>query len=211
MRSMIPVIVAVLATAPLAAQQGDRGVFEIQRGEMPLGREEFSVQPGGGGGAGGSTIASLVRYPATRPMVQIQAVLERNAGGAVTALQLDTRRISGVSRVYGAAVQGNLTVRQTTPEAESVREYPRATGIVILDDSVFAFYRVVAEQSTEAGARLPVLFPRSGRRGQVTATRTSPTTVEMSGLVVGTLTLDPAGNLQRILLADGLSALRQAR
>lgn len=211
MRSMIPVLAVALVAAPLSAQQGDRGVFEIQRGEMPLGREEFSVQPGGGGGAGGSTIASLARYPATRPTIQIQTVVERDANGAVTALQLDTRRVSGVSRVYGAAVRGNLTVRQSTPEAESVREYPRAAGIVVLDESVFALYRVVAEQATPAGARLPVLFPRSGKRGQLTATRTTPTTVEMSGVIEGTLTLDTAGNLERVMLADGTSALRQPR
>jgi len=211
MRSLLPLLATALATAPLAAQQADRGVFEIQRGEMPLGREEFSAQPGGAGGAGGSTIASLARYPATRPTVQIQTVLERNANGEVTALQLDTRRISGVSRVYGAVVQGNLTVRQTTPEAESVREYPRAGGIVVLDESVFALYRVVAERATPEGARLQVLFPRSGKRGQLTATRATETTVEMSGLVSGTLTLDAAGNLERVVLADGTSALRHSR
>ena len=98
------------------------------------------------------------------------------------ALQFDTRQASGLSKVYGAALQDNLTIRQTTPAAESVREYPRATGIVILDDSVFALYQVVAEKSTPAGARLPVLFPRTGRRGQLTATRSAPTTVELSGM-----------------------------
>jgi hypothetical protein len=199
-----------LGSAPIAAQQSDRGVFDIQRGETALGREEFSVQPGGDGAAG-STIAALARYPAARPIVQIQAMLERNAGGAVVALQLDTRQPGGTSRVYGAAIKDNLTIRQTTPAAESVREYPRTAGIVVLDDSVFALYRVVAEKATPGGARLPVLFPRTGRRGQVTAMRTTPTTIELTGIVTGTLTVDAAGRLLRVVLSDGVSAIRQAR
>ena len=108
-------------------------------------------------------------------------------------LQIDTRQASGVSRVYGAALKDNLTIRQTTSAAESVREYPRAAGIVILDDSVFALYQAVARRATPAGARLPVLFPRSGRRGQVTATQSDPTTIELSGAVSGTLTVDAVG------------------
>ena len=193
----------------LAAQEVDRGVFSIQRGETPLGREEFSVQPTAG--SQGSTLASLARYPGAGPKVQIQAMLERNPAGAVVALQLDTRAPGGVTRVYGAALKDNLTIRQTTPSAESSREYPRATGIVILDDSLFAFYQVVAERATKAGARLPVLFARSGRRGQLTATLSTPTSIEMTGVVSGTLTVDGAGRLQRVVLADGVSAIRQSR
>jgi hypothetical protein len=211
MRASLTLLVASLCTAPLTAQQGDRGVFDIQRGETALGREEFSVQAGAAGSPSGTTIASLARYPGTRPAVQIQAMLERTADGAVMALQFDTRQASGLSKVYGAALQDNLTIRQTTPAAESVREYPRAAGIVILDDSVFALYQVVVEKSTPAGARLPVLFPRTGRRGQLTATRSAPTTVELSGMVTGTLTVDAGGRLMRVLLSDGVSAIRQAR
>lgn len=211
MRTSLTLLLASLCATPLAAQGGDRGVFDIQRGETALGREEFSVQAGAAGGASGSTIASLARYPGNRPTVQVQAVLERNATGAVTALQFDTRRASGLSKVYGAALKDNLTIRQTTPAAESVREYPRATGIVILDDSVFALYQVVVEKSTPAGARLPVLFPRTGRRGQLTATRSAPTTVEFTGIVAGTLTVDAGGRLMQVLLSDGVSAIRQER
>lgn len=196
---------------PLSAQQGDRGVFTIQRGETPLGREEFTFQPSAEGGSGGGVLASLARYPASAPTVQIQAMLEQNAMGAVVALQIDTRQPSGVSRVYGAALKDNLTIRQTTSAAESVREYPRAAGIVILDDSLFAFYQVVAQRATQAGARLPVLFPRSGRRGQLTATLANPTTIDLSGVVSGTLTVDASGRLMRVVLSDGVSAIRQSR
>ncbi len=211
MRASLTLLALSLGAGPLGAQQTDRGVFDIQRGDKALGREEFSVEPGAGGGSSGSTIASLARYPATRPGVQIQAMLERNADGSVVALQMDTRQASGLSRVVGAALQDNLTVRQTTPAAESVREYPRAAGIVILDDSVFALYRVVVEKATPAGARMQVLFPRSGRRGQLTGTRSTPTTIELSGVVSGTLTVDATGRLMQVLLSDGVSAIRQAR
>jgi hypothetical protein len=196
---------------PLAAQQADRGVFTIQRGETPMGREEFTFQPSADGGTGGGVLASVARYPAAAPTVQIQAMLEQNEAGAVVALQIDTRQPTGVSRVYGAALKDNLTIRQTTSAAESVREYPRAAGIVILDDSLFAFYEIVAHRATQAGARLPVLFPRTGRRGQLTATLANPTTIDLSGVVTGTLTVDGSGRLMRVVLSDGTSAVRQSR
>ena len=211
MRATTLVLSLSLCGLPLAAQQGDRGVFAIQRGGTPLGREEFTFAPGEAGAAGGGILASLARYPATAPTVQIQAMVEESSTGALMTLQIDTRQASGVSRVYGAALKDNLTIRQTTSAAESVREYPRAAGIVILDDSVFALYQAVARRATQAGARLPVLFPRSGRRGQLTATQSDPTTVELTGAVSGTLTVDASGRLMRVVLADGLSAIRQSK
>lgn len=203
------VLVLLAVSSPLSAQETNRGVFSIQRGEVALGREEFSVQPTTG--RPGTTLASLARYPGAGPRVQIQGVLERNPEGGLVSLQLDTRAPEGLTRVYGAALKDNLTIRQTTPTAESSREYPRATGIVILDDSLFALYQAVAERATAAGARLPVLFARSGRRGQLTATLSTPTSIELTGVVTGTLTVDSAGRLQRVVLADGVSAIRQSR
>ncbi len=138
-------------------------------------------------------------------------MLEHGAGGVVVALQIDTRHASGVNRVLGAALKDNLTIRQSTSAAESVREYPRAAGIVILDDSLFAPYRVVAQRATATGARMQVLFPRSGRRGQLTATRSDPATVDLQGVVTGTLTLDASGRLMRVVLSDGVSAIRQSK
>ena len=211
MRASTLALTLSLCALPLAAQQGDRGVFAIQRGDAPLGREEFTFEPAATGAASGGVLASLARYPATAPTVQIQAMVEESSAGAVIALQIDTRQKSGVSRVYGAALQDNLTIRQTTSAAESVREYPRAAGIVILDDSVFALYQTVARRATSAGARLPVLFPRSGRRGQITATQSSPTTIDVTGAVSGTLTVDPTGRLMRVVLDDGISAIRQSK
>lgn len=201
-----------LLASPAAGQAaGDRGVFTIQRGEGPTAREEFSFQEGASGSSTGSTLAALARYPATAPTVQIQAMLEQSASGAVVALQMDTRQPGGLNRVYGAALKDNLTIRQSTPAAESVREYPRASGIVILDDSVFAFYQIVAARATSAGARLPVLFPRTGRRGQVTATLSNPTTIDLTGVVTGSLTTDGSGRLMSVVLSDGVSAIRQSK
>lgn len=201
---------ALCSVSTLAAQQADRGVFTIQRGETSMGREEFTYQPSSDGDGGG-VLASLARYPAAGPVVQIQAMLEQGPGGVVVALQIDTRQPSGVNRVLGAALKDNLTIRQSTSAAESVREYPRAAGIVILDDSLFAPYGIVARRATSAGARMQVLFPRSGRRGQLTATRTDATTIDLNGVVTGTLTLDASGRLMRVVRSDGVSAIRQSK
>ena len=53
MRASTFVLTLSLCGLPLAAQQGDRGVFAIQRGGTPLGREEFTFAPGEAGATSG--------------------------------------------------------------------------------------------------------------------------------------------------------------
>ena len=157
---------AALCAAPLAAQQGDRGVFDIQRGETALGREEFSVQPGAaGGGRAGRPSRRWPGIPAAARRYRSRRCWSGTPTGRSRRCRFDTRQASGLSKVYGAALQDNLTIRQTTPAAESVREYPRATGIVILDDSVFALYQVVVGEGDTRRRTAPGALSEDGAAG----------------------------------------------
>jgi hypothetical protein len=143
----------------------------------------------------------------------VQALLELTQAGTVGALQIDSRRSEGLSRIIAAPMHDHLTVRQTSRDAESSREYPRAAAAVILDEELVAPYRILADRAPGPEARIEVFFPRRGKRGTVSVTRqpadsAGMTRLMLSGAVTGTLTIDRTGRLWRVEFGDGTVAQR---
>ena len=211
MRPMLLSMVALTCLlAPARAQILDEGTLDVRRASALVGQEEFTLRREADGGL---SLATLARFPASRPQVHVQAQLALTPKGTVAALQIDTRKPEGVSRIVAAAMHDHLTVRQTTLDKESSREYPRAAGAVILDDDLVALYRFLADRATGPESRVEVFFPRRGQRGTVTVTRLPAdadgrTRLVMAGAVAGTLIIDQTGRLQRVELSDGTVAQR---
>jgi hypothetical protein len=196
--------------APASAQILDEGSFEIRKAGLVVGREEFTVSRDAGGGR---SLATVARFPASRPQIHVQALLELTQEGTVAALQIDSRRSEGLSRIIAAPIHEHLTVRQTSREAESSREYPRAAAAVILDDELAALYRTLADRASGPESRIEVFFPRNGKRGTVSVTRqpadsAGVTRLILTGAVTGTLRTDRTGRLLRVELGNGMVAQR---
>lgn len=209
-RSLLSMLALLCLVAPASAQILDEGIFEVRRAGLLVGREEFTLRQEADGGL---SLATLARFPASRPQVHVQALLELTKDGTVAALQIDTRRSEGVSRIIAAPAHDHLTVRQTSRDAESSREYPRAATAVILDDELAAPYRILADRASGPESRIEVFFPRRGKRATVTVTRQPPdsvgaTRLMLSGAVTGTLAVDRTGRLLRVELGDGTVAQR---
>jgi hypothetical protein len=77
MRATTLVLTLSLCGLPLAAQQGDRGVFAIQRGRPPAGRSSLR-RPKRARERQRPRVARPA--PATAPTVQIQAMVEESLG-----------------------------------------------------------------------------------------------------------------------------------
>lgn len=209
-RSLLSMLALACLHAPASAQILDEGIFEVRRAGLLVGREEFTLRREADGGL---SLATLARFPASRPQVHVQALLELTREGMVAALQLDTRKSEGVSRIIAAPVHDHLTVRQTSRDAESSREYPRAAAAVILDDELAAPYRILADRASGPESRLEVFFPRRGKRATVNVTRqpadsVGVTRLILAGAVTGTLAVDRTGRLLRVELGDGTVAQR---
>ena len=209
-RTLMSLLALAGILAPASAQILDEGSLEIRKAGLLVGREDFTLS---GSAGGGRSLATLARFPASRPQVHVQALLEVTPEGTVAALQIDSRRSEGLSRIVAAPIHDHLTVRQTSRDAESSREYPRAAAAVILDDELAAPYRLLADRASGPESRLEVFFPRSGRRGTVSVTRQPPdsagvTRLLLAGALTGSLRTDRTGRLLRVELDDGTVAQR---
>jgi hypothetical protein len=169
------------------------------------GREEFTLRPGRGRGAPGSTLVAVSRYPATNPLLKVAATLERTPEFALAKFQLDVEGPNGTTIILAAGSGARLIVRTVAKGSEAGRELPGGPDVVLLDESVYSLYTAVVDLATPAGKSLTGVFPRTGRRVSFVARRESgagsgAARVTLTGDLTGTLGTDSKGRLQRVEL-----------
>ena len=200
MRALLACLV-LLRAVPVPAQQPFDHALSIQQGGKEIGREEYSVRPGVRSGA--SVITAHARYPATNPTLEIGAIQERSADGAIAKFELDVQAPEGNVVILAAGSGARLIVRSVSKGSEAGHELPGGRDLVLLDERAFSLYLAIAELATAPGARVTALYPRGGRRATIVARRESGpdgTTIQLSGDVTGTLIVDAAGRLERLEL-----------
>src|SRR6476646_3564905 len=200
MRALLACLLLVRVSSGAAQQPFDH-TLSIQQGGKEIGREDYSVRPGTRTGAG--AIVARARYPASNPTLQIGATQERADDGTIAKFKLDVQAPEGNTVILAAGSGARLIVRSVTKGSEAGRELPGGRDLVLLDDRVFSLYLALADLATAAGARVTAVYPRSGRRATIVARRESGpegATIQLSGDVTGTLTLDAQGRLQRLEL-----------
>lgn len=198
-------LTAVLLAGGLASQaQGTAGyTLAITHGGAEIGREQIVARPEQKG-LPGSTLSGVARYPGTRPRIQVSVLLERGPEGTFSAAQFDVQTQEHAWRTYAAATQGRVTVRSATQGREAAREYPAGPHTVVLDDSVYAPWIAVAALATDEGTELHAIWPRTGRRGTITARRLATTStgraVEVTGADTVRIELSSDQQLLRVIL-----------
>jgi hypothetical protein len=202
MRIAAVLLLSVPATQLWAQESLETKLVVTQEGRE-TGREEFSLRPGRGRGAPGSTITAVSRYPATNPMLKVGATLERTPEFALAKFQLDVEGPNGTTVILAAGSGARLIVRTVAKGSEAGRELPGGPDVVLLDESVYSLYTAVADLATPSGKSLTGVFPRTGRRVAFTARReggegNSATRVTLSGDINGSLATDSKGRLQRL-------------
>lgn len=128
-----------LAGGRLAAQDlFDRGVFVITRDGAEVGREEFALRPGTGRGSGSMLAVSTTRisgreiqraFEVTRDYVPVSFQQTETAAGRVA------------SRVSAQLAGVRFSVRISSQDGETAREFPvRPPAVILTDDTYAAFY-----------------------------------------------------------------------
>jgi hypothetical protein len=211
--ALLSICLAVpLSTAAAQNEQMDQGILIVRIGDVEAGREHFTLTSGRRGGIGGSTLSIATSYPVARPTSRYTTVLERGVGQTLAAFQVE---LAGPApeRTIAELSRGRLTVRVAAPGRESAREYPGGPQLVILDDSVFSLWMAIADLATEEGVTLRAVAPRTGWRGEITATRVrrpdAPPIIMVRGGVEAELRLDADGRFAGLLLPSrGVEVLR---
>jgi len=154
----------LLLVALLAGQAPiDEGILVVHSDTAVVARETFrlaSIRSGGGGA--GWTLATSARYE--HPVLVLAPILEVNADSQPSALEFDVADPRDPQRIRGQLSRGRFTVRFLGRRTERAREFPVAGRTVVLDDSVFALYLLVAWQAGPGTADIGAIVPRAGRR-----------------------------------------------
>ena len=203
MRIAAVLLLSLPAGQALAQDALETKLVVTQEGRE-TGREEFTLRPGRGRGAPGSTLVAVSRYPATNPLLKVAATLERTPEFALAKFQLDVEGPNGTTIILAAGSGARLIVRTVAKGSEAGRELPGGPDVVLLDESVYSLYTAVADLATPAGKSLTGVFPRTGRRASFVARRESGASgaarVTLTGDLTGTLATDSKGRLQRLEL-----------
>jgi hypothetical protein len=197
------VLLLLLPALQAEAQESLETKLVITQGGRETGREEFSLRPGRGRGAPGSSLTAVARYPATNPLLKLAGTLERTPESALAKFQLDVEGPDGTTVILAAGSGARLIVRTVAKGSEAGRELPGGPDVVLLDEGVYSLYTPVVDLATPSGKSLTGVFPRTSRRASFVARRDAgreggTARVTLSGDINGTLVTDPRGRLERL-------------
>jgi len=152
---MIPLLLALTAV-----QAPDSGVLLVRRDTTPVAHEYFHVGPDPA--TGGWILDATVRYDRGRPVVQLAPIVQIGADTGAVKVEFDAGEPGAPTRILGQVGRRRFTLRYVSRTEERAREVPDPGGSVIVDDSVFSLFAVVAWRATAGRARISAIFPRAG-------------------------------------------------
>ena len=202
----LPLFLATLAAAPLAAQGGvDQGTFRIYVDGREVGTEEFTISQAGSGAAAVTLASGRVDLRLASGSLRLQPRL-RAQGVAMDPAQYQVD-VSGDApqRIVGNIGSGRVSARIVSGAGEQLREYVATAGAIVLDDGVAHHFYFLA-QRTHAG-RVAVIIPRESRHVMASVTNRGEETVQVAGQSAHLfhLVVQPQGGVQADVWVDALN------
>jgi len=165
-------LLLLTGTQPVATQQvTDQGLLVVRRGDDAIASEEFQIQTS----STGTQVTSTVSYPPRRTRVVITTTLALTGQNTPAAFESITR---GGDRVLAQFGPRRVVFRRETSRGESAREYPAAARTLVVSDSIFAPYAMVA--GIQPGP-VRLSWPREDRHVDYELTVEPETTVVIRG------------------------------
>ena len=164
---MILALVLVLQ-APTAGGVIDQGTFVIHTDTQEVGRETFRVlERHVGDSTGGWLLDATAKWAGpVRPAV-FAPVVDIGRDSMTLALSFSVSGDQTPVRISAQPSHGHLTLRYISPGVERARELPADRSFVVIDDSVFTPWLLVAWRARPAPESLTVVFPRTARSARV--------------------------------------------
>jgi hypothetical protein len=202
------VLLLLVPAGQALGQDAPQTKLVIQQGGKEIGREDFTLQPGRGRGAPGSTLHATARYPANNPTQRLAATLERTPESSLAKFQLDVEGPNGPTVILAAGSGARLIIRTVAKGSEAGRELPGGPDVVLLDDGVYSLYTAVADLATPEGRALTAVFPRTARRASFVAKREPGGLVNLTGGIRGSMETDSKGLVSLNLIDSGTQVSR---
>lgn len=200
---------ALSVPTPLIAQAVTEATYVVRKGGAEIGREHMVLRRGAEGTGAATRIEFEGRYANSKE--NVRGVLTRGADGYIDALQLEVRRGNATESIRAATRGNRVFITSTAQGSRGGRELPADASTVLLDEQLLTLLVLVPPLATPEGARLSIVYPRTGKRGGLVAKQSNGpggSVIELTGDVAGRITLDKTGLIERIELADGFSVTR---
>ena len=161
-------VLALLLQAPSPGGVIDQGTFVIRADTQEVGRETFRVlERRVGDSTSGWLFDVNARWTGTGRPALYAPVIEISRDSMTQALLFNVSGGATPLRISGQPNRNRFTLRYASPGVERARELPADRALVVLDDSVFTPYLLVAWRARATPESLTVVFPRSAVRARV--------------------------------------------
>jgi hypothetical protein len=192
---MIAALAVLLAQAPGAQGVVDQGVLVIRADTMEVGRETFRlVEQRRADGTTGWLLDAIARWTGGGRVVVYRPVLEIGHDSTTQALSFDVRGGPSPIRITGQPGRDRFTLRYVSVGVERARELSADSQSVVIDDSVFSPFLLVAWRARTAAQTMTAVYPRSATRVTLQA--------QDLGSEATTLNRDPA-TLRHVVVTGG--------
>lgn len=155
-----------------AGAQGiiDQGTLVIRADTQEVGRETFRVlERRVGDSTSGWLLDASARWPGTGRPAVYAPVIEIGRDSLTQAISFDVAGGPSPVRISGVLGRRRFTLRYVSPGVERARELPGDARLVVIDDSVFTPWLVVAWRARAVPESLTAVYPRSALRARVVA------------------------------------------
>jgi hypothetical protein len=193
---------ALSIPASVSAQVVYEATYSVQQHGKDIGTEHVALRNSPTtGGTSGLRLEFEGKFPGRQET--LRGSLARGSDGTLDQLQLEVKK-AGATETLRAAQRGSR-IYITVSSAQGSRggkELPGDPGVILLDEQLQALLLLVADQATAAGTRVTAVYPRTGRRANITAKRIEGgprgAIVELTGDLTGRLQLDAYGRVDRM-------------
>lgn len=161
-------LLAVLLQVPSAGGVIDQGTFVIRADTQEVGRETFRVlERRVGDTTSGWLFDANARWTGTGKTTVFAPVIEIDGDSMTHALSFVVSGGPALLRISGQPGHDRFTLRSVSPGVERARELPADRAFVVIDDSVFTPWLLVAWRARPVSDSLTVVFPRTALRARV--------------------------------------------
>jgi hypothetical protein len=191
------VVLALLLQGPAAGGVIDQGTFVIRADTEEVGRETFRLlERRVGDSTSGWLLDASARWTGTGRLAVYAPVIEVGRDSMTLALSFNVGGGPVPLRISGQPTRSRFTLRYVSPGVERARELPADRALVVIDDSVFSPYLLIAWRARATPESLTVVFPRNAVRARVA--------MQDRGTESTTLNRDQA-TLRHVLISGGPS------
>lgn len=161
-------VLALLLQVPSAGGVIDQGTFVIRADTQEVGRETFRVlERRVGDSTSGWLFDANARWTGTGKPTVFAPVIEIDGDSMTHALSFNVSGGPAPLRISGQPSRNRFTLRSVSPGVERARELPTDRTFVVIDDSVFTPWLLVAWRARPVTDSLTVVFPRTALRTRI--------------------------------------------